>query len=79
MAEQIEASAGEALKLTNWLSTVAYNNPVELIELDLSSVLDKFFTTSSADLPAAVQVQADLGKELPTLLCDEEQLDRICQ
>ena len=79
MAEQIEASAGEALKLTNWLSTVTYNNPVELIELDLSSVLDKFLTTSSADLPAAVQVQVDLGKELPTLLCDEEQLDRICQ
>ena len=29
MAEHIEASAGEALKLTNWFSTVANNNPVE--------------------------------------------------
>jgi hypothetical protein len=29
MAEDIEASAGETLKLTNWFSTVANNNPVE--------------------------------------------------
>lgn len=42
-------------------------------------MLDKFLTTSSSDLPAAVQVQADLGKELPTLLRDKEQLERICQ
>ena len=78
MAEQIEVSTGEALKLTYWFSTLANNNPVELIELELSNVLDKFLTTSSTDLHAEVQVQADLGKELPTPLCDEEQLERIC-
>ena len=78
MAELIEASTGEALKLTYWFSTLANNNPVELIELELSNVLDKFLTTSSADLPAEVQVLADLGNELPTPLCDEEQLERIC-
>ena len=39
MVEEIETSVGEALKLTNWISTVTNNDPVELIELDLSSVL----------------------------------------
>jgi len=39
MVEGIETSAADALKLTDWISTVTNNDPFELIELDLSGVL----------------------------------------
>lgn len=78
MAEQIEASADEALKLTSWLSVFANNNPGELAQLDLSSEVDQFLTMSRSDLPETIQLRVNLVRNLPTLPCDEVQLERIC-
>ncbi|MDA1218261.1 MAG: response regulator [Chloroflexi bacterium] len=79
MAEQIEASAGEALKLTSWLSAFANNKPVELTQLDLSSSVDEFLAKARVDLPTTVQVQVEPSRGLPSLLCDGDQLEQICR
>ena len=44
LAEQIEASAAEALKLTNWLSSFANSQADEPAELDLDQVVARFLS-----------------------------------
>jgi signal transduction histidine kinase len=44
LAKQIEASATEALKSTNWLSSFANSQADELIELDLDHVVARFLS-----------------------------------
>jgi len=79
MAGQIAASADEALTLTTWLSVFANNNPVELTQVDLSGMVGAFLAKARVELPETIQVQAEFGRDLPALNCDEEQLERICQ
>ncbi len=79
LAEQIEASACEALKLTSWLSSFGNNNPGEMVELDFNQMIEEFVTTESEKKPDSVQLRVALGQELPRLLGDEKQLERICQ
>ena len=79
LAEQIEASACEALKLTSWLSSFANNNPGEMVELDLNQPVEEFLATVSEDKPVSVKLQVALGQDLPKLTGDERQLERICQ
>ena len=79
LAEQIEASACEALKLTSWLSSFANNNPVEMVELDLNQPVEEFLATVWEDKPESVKLRVALGQDLPKLTGDERQLERICQ
>lgn len=79
LAEQIEASACEALKLTSWLSSFANNNPGEMVELDLNQPVEEFLATVWEDKPESVKLRVALGQDLPKLTGDERQLERICQ
>jgi signal transduction histidine kinase len=65
LAEQIEASATEALKLTNWLSSFANSQADELIELDLDHVVARFLSCHRDGLPPGIELEIDLEEQLP--------------
>jgi CheY-like chemotaxis protein len=77
MAGQVVTSADEALKLTSWLSAFANNIPDGPVRIDLSRGVAEFLARARGNLPATVQLQLDLGQDLPALNGDEEQLEQI--
>jgi signal transduction histidine kinase len=64
LAEQIEASATEALKLANWLSSLANSQINELTELDLNQVVARFLSWCRDGLPPGIELEIDLADQL---------------
>lgn len=79
LAEQIEASAAEALKLTNWLSSFANSQDDEPAELDLSQIASRFLSEGQDSPPPGVELEVELPGQLPPLLGDEAQLEQVCR
>jgi two-component system cell cycle sensor histidine kinase/response regulator CckA len=79
IAQQIEASALEALRLTNWLSTFANNQPTELASLDLNKVVEECLTAFCSEKPPGVDLQAELAPGPLFLIGDEAQLEQVCR
>jgi two-component system, cell cycle sensor histidine kinase and response regulator CckA len=79
LAEQIEASATEALKLTNWLSSFANTQADEPTKLDLNQIAARFPSQCRDDLPAGVELEVDLEDQLPPLMGNEAQMEQVCR
>jgi two-component system, cell cycle sensor histidine kinase and response regulator CckA len=79
LAEQIEASAAEALKLTNWLSSFASSQADEPAELDLNQVAARIPSQCRDNLPTGVELEVKLEDQLPPLMGNEAQLEQVCR
>jgi two-component system cell cycle sensor histidine kinase/response regulator CckA len=79
LVEQIEASAAEALKLTNWLSVFANRETDEISQLDLNQVVTQFLSQYQDCPPPGVELVVELADQLPPLLGDEAQLEQVCR
>jgi CheY-like chemotaxis protein/two-component sensor histidine kinase len=79
ITQQIEASALEAFKLTNWLSTFANNKPTELAPMDLNKVVEECLTAFCSEKPSSVDLHIELATEPLFLMGDEVQLEQVCR
>jgi two-component system, cell cycle sensor histidine kinase and response regulator CckA len=79
LAEQIEASAAEALKLTNWLSSFANSQADEPAGLDLNQVAARIPSQCRDNLPTGVELEVKLEDQLPPLMGNEAQLEQVCR
>jgi two-component system, cell cycle sensor histidine kinase and response regulator CckA len=79
LAEQIDASATEALKLTTWLSSFGNSQADEFTELDLNQVVARFLSQYRDHQPPGVELEVGLEDQLPPLMGDEAQLEQVCR
>jgi CheY-like chemotaxis protein len=79
IAEQIEASSVEALKLTNWLSTFANNRSADLVSLDLNQIIGLGLASLRKEKPAEIDLEVDLVSGPLLMLGDEAQLEQVCR
>ena len=79
LAEQIELSGAEALKLTNRLSIFSIDFPAEPVSLDLNQLVQEAIETGRVDQPGEIDLVVELDNQLPELLGDQERLAQLCR
>lgn len=79
IVQQIEASALEALRLTNWLSSFANNRSAQLALLDLNRVVEEWATGIWEEKPANIDLEMDFSPDSLLMLGDEAQLEELCR
>ncbi len=78
LAEQIEASGTEALKLTSWLATFANDVPLERSQVDLNQVVEGVLAQCKEDIPEGIELAVELSEQLPSLMGGKEKLEQLC-
>ena len=79
IAQQIEASAQEALKLTNWLSAFANNRSREMVLLDFNKVAEECLSGAWEQKPPQIELEMEFAPEPLLMLGDEVQLEAMCR
>ena len=79
LAEQIELSGAEALKLTNRLSIFSIDFPAEPVSLDLNQLVQEAIETGRVDQPGEIDLVVELDNQLPELLGDQDRLAQLCR
>ena len=78
LAEQIELSGGEALKLTGWLSHFSSDLSDKPVLLDLNQLVQEAIDAGREDQPAEIELVVELDNKLPRLLGDQDRLSQLC-
>jgi two-component system, cell cycle sensor histidine kinase and response regulator CckA len=79
IAQQIEASALEALNLTGWMSAFANNQARELVLLDFNTVVEEMLSSLWEEKPADIDLEISFAPEALIILGDEAQLGEMCR
>ena len=79
LAEQIEASGAEALKLTGWLAGFANDFPMEQSQVDLNQVVKGVLAQCQREKPEGIELAAELAEPLPLLMGGREKLEQLCR
>ena len=79
LAEQIELSGAEALKLTRRLSLFSNELPGKPVPLDLNQLVKETLEAGRVDQPAGIDLVVELDDRLPGLLGDQDRLTQLCR
>ena len=79
LAEQIELSGAEAVKLTGWLSLFSSDLPGNPAWLDLNHLVQEAIEAGRVDQPAEIDLVVELEDQLPRLLADQDRLAKLCR
>lgn len=79
MAQQIEASGTEALKLTGWLAAFASDAPMERFRVGLNQVVEQVLAQCQGKKPQEIELAVKLVDQLPMLMGSKEDLELLCR
>ena len=79
LAEQIEMSGAEALKLTGRLSLFSSDFQGEPVPLDLNQLVQEAIEAGQVDQPAEINLVVELDDQLPGFLGDQDKLAQLCR
>ena len=78
LAEQIEVSGADALKLTNRLSRFASDILGEPVPLDFKQLVQEAVEAVRGDKPAGIALTVEFEDQLPRLVGDPDRLVQLC-
>ena len=79
LAEQIELSGSNALKLTSRLSSFASDISGEAVALDLNRLVQEAIVAVRGNKPAEIDLTVELEDHLPRLVGDPDRLVQLCR